>query len=269
MMAASHAGTHVAAVSVPFPAATFYNIRYTGRSHSEKLQQRQDNLKWLTARYPIICLSELHASEAVATSCLFDHLPSHRSYCHCGSTLPGQAILVERKWADSKGIGYETTKGVEWDHEVAVEGSMHVLWWIDGDVVRGILNLYLNANSARVRASQLQEATKWFTNFRQRHEQTDTGRNDRHVELIFGGDRNLISDPEHRTNTQRDGPWHPGREVLQSWDLFLGSLGQAVVALSRTSLGTNCTRPVTAPSSLAEKSLMLQEPQSKASATLT
>ena len=215
----------------PFMPAVYYNIRYTGRSKQEKLSHRQQHLESLMAKFTMVGISELHVSEAEAQSLLFSHLPSHIPFYHCGPNLSGQAILFERKWAAPLGIGDEASRGVTWDHEVVVEGAMHAVWWVEGENIRGFLNIYLSARSERERVRQLRAATAWMTDFRRKiAAQRPSVNLATSLEWSFGGDRNFVSCPEHRFSSSSQGHWHPGTGVLQAWDAFEHAMGHGAVA---------------------------------------
>ena len=109
-----------------------------------------------------------------------------------------------------------------------VKTIMHLLWWREREVIRGVLNVYLHPGSARIRRSQLREAATWLNNFRHQHENASSDGS--RVEFIFGGDRNFVSEQSHRVSQPDDGRWHPCRLTLQAWEDFESALGQAAVA---------------------------------------
>ena len=151
------------------------------------------------------------------------HLPTHRSFYHCGPELPGQAIMVQRKWASTVSIGDPSRQDVDWGHEILVPGCMHMLWWITAGVLRGVINMYLNSHSAAARVQQLKAAVSKLGAFRQRRSHLSR------CEFIFGGDRNFIMAPEHRLSSNPSGNWFPGTPTLQAWKDFMESLGNASV----------------------------------------
>ena len=164
----------------------------------------------------------------MAQSLLFSHCPSHIPFYHCGPDIAGQAILLERKWATSVGIGVDASRGVAWDHEVVVNGAMHAVWWMEGVTTRVFLNVYLSSRSADERARQLAEATAWIAAFRRRRKAQTQNAVDS-VEWVFGGDRNFVNSPEHRHSTSSEGSWHPGVAVLRAWDEFENAMGHGTV----------------------------------------
>ena len=179
----------------PFESGVFYNLRYAGISSFDRLEWRRRNLALLCESHVFVCLSELRNSAAVVESSLMSHLPTHRSFYHCGPELPGQAIMVQRKWASTVSIGDPSRQDVDWGHEILVPGCMHMLWWITAGVLRGVINMYLNSHSAAACVQQLKAAVSKLSAFRQRRSHLSR------CEFIFGGDRNFIMAPEHRLSS--------------------------------------------------------------------
>ena len=111
----------------PFERSVFYNLRYAGISSFDKLDWRRKNLSHLCKHHVFVCLSELRNSSAVIGSSLVSHVPTHASFYHSGLQLPGQAILIQRSWGATVGIGDAERQNVDWGHEILVQGCMHML----------------------------------------------------------------------------------------------------------------------------------------------
>ena len=206
-----------------FENSVFYNLRYAGISPYDRLEWRRKNLEHLCDRHVLVGLSELRNSSALVESSLLSHLPTHMSFYHCGLELPGQAILVQRKWATTMGIGDLSRENTDWGHEVLVQGSMHMIWWITAGTLRGIINMYMDSHSANERVRQLREAADRIRNFKQNQRECTK------CEFIFGGDRNFTSAPEHRTSSDQAGNWFPGSPTLQAWSDLMEALGNGAV----------------------------------------
>ena len=164
-------------------------------------------------------LSELRNSAAVVESSLGLHLPTRTGFYYCGLELPGQVIFVQRKWAATVGVGDVGRQHVDWGHEVIVPGCMHMLWWRQGDVLRGVINMYLDSHSPGERVWQLRESVDKLRNFKRRNA------NGQRCEFIFGGDRTCITSPEQRLSSDPTGSWFPGGPTLEAWSNFLQEQG--------------------------------------------
>jgi hypothetical protein len=62
------------------------------------------------------------------------------------------------------GIGDLSRENTDWGHEVLVQGSMHMIWWITAGTLRGIINMYMDSHSANERVRQLREAADRIRN---------------------------------------------------------------------------------------------------------
>ena len=179
----------------PFESSVFYNLRYAGTSSADRLHWRRQNLAHLCNRHTIIGLSELRSREAVVESALLSHLPTHMRFYNCGEGLPGQAILVQRKWAATVGIGDRDRQRQDWGHEVLVQSCAHMVWWITHGVLKAIVNMYLDSHSAQQRVHQLEAMAARIRSFKQAQSTCAQ------FEFIFDGDRNFVTVPEHRSDS--------------------------------------------------------------------
>ncbi len=102
---------------------------------------------------------------------------------------------------------------------------MHLLWWVEQNLVRGVINMYLDLHSAATRSRQLIAASDWFRCFRSR--MADRGLAE--GIFVFGGDRNFTSAPEHRLSSSTSGTWYPGAATMQAWASFMASIGDGHV----------------------------------------
>ena len=207
----------------PFENTVFYNLRYSGISSSERLEWRRKNLAYLCDRHAFVCISELRNSDAVVESSLFSHLPTHQSFYHCGPELPGQAILVQRMWAATVGVGDKSRLNQDWGHEVLVSGCMHMMWWVQAGVLRGVINMYLDSHSTNERVRQIREAATQIHAFKQKLQQCSR------YEFVFGGDRNFTTTPEQRLSSDQAGNWFPGSATLQAWSDLMEALGSGTI----------------------------------------
>ena len=180
-------------------------------AHWGRLQRKQENLRYILDGHALVGISELHCGAAVADSILFQHHPTHQPFYHCGENLSGQAILACRKWAHGFGIGDISTEGLTWGSEVMVNGAFHVLWWIDGDIVRGFINMYLSSHGADQRAKQMSDAATWVRGFKERVRAWEARDNIQYTcEWVYGGDRNFTMSPEQRFTSSATNTWYPG-----------------------------------------------------------
>ena len=105
----------------PFERSVFYNLRYAGISSFDRLGWRRKSLSHLCKHYVFVCLNELRNSFAVIESSLVSRVPTRASFYHCRLQLPGQAILIQRSWAATVGIGDAGRRNVDWGHEILIQ----------------------------------------------------------------------------------------------------------------------------------------------------
>ena len=166
---------------MPFGKSVFYNLRYSGTSSTERLNWRRENLQHLCDEHIFVCLSELRNSQAVVDSLLVSHVSTHMAFYHCETGLPGQVILIQRSWAAQAGIGTQEGKRRTWSHAVLVQGCAHMVWWLEGSVVKAVVNLYLDSHSPALRVRQLKALAAAIRDFK--HSMTEGHR----FEFIFWG----------------------------------------------------------------------------------
>ena len=115
-------------------------------------------------------VEELHSSTAGAQDCFFDHIRNHVALYNAGDASPGQCILINKQFLESRGISTVPRGGTESDsdsdvnmdvidhhHVIFIAMVAHAFWWQEAGRTLLFVNVYLDAHDAGVRCSQLRQ----------------------------------------------------------------------------------------------------------------
>ena len=205
----------------PDPSAVFYNLRslcLTDRPEDERTErgndawkQKLNNVRSLTHKYDVVCISEIHWSAAEAWQYFFRHLRNTFVFQE-----GGMAILVNADWAREAGIAQPEGDNNGANFFVVIPGVAHALRFGTGQGTGWIISFRLDAKSPTTRIGQLRAMTTWM----ELHGKQAT--------VIFGGDRNFTESAWER-NASTGTPAPCSDKMRRAWLDWLGSFGGQLV----------------------------------------
>jgi hypothetical protein len=203
-----------------FPPTTAININHLGLSSKSCFDRQSKLVKVLAKRNAFVNVCELHASAARSQDAFFNHFSTHDTLYNLAEGAPGQCMMIDKIFSktlcgDENNAARE--KCIKDHHEVFILGIAHAFWWIQDNVCKVNLHIYLDSHDPGRRREQLRNITAQVTRFKQRTPGV------RFV-IVASGDRNFVVKPEQHASSAQT-PWHPGADVLDAWLGFLGAVG--------------------------------------------
>ena len=203
-----------------FPPTATININHLGLSSKACFDRKSRLIKTLANRNTFVNVCEIHVSAARAYDAFFMHVPSHQPLFNLADGVPGQCMMIERRFLETI-CGHLDDAGrnqfLTDHHRVLVPGIAHFFWWVDDNVCKINLHVYLDSHDSAVRTDQLLRIADGISSFRK----LKVGHK---LVIAASGDRNFVVKPEQHHSSASTG-WHPGPGVIEAWSAFLASLG--------------------------------------------